>query len=418
MQPLVRIDKDNRILYPCWHFEIQVSCVHQAAQCDTFDESCYIAKDAVTRHAQGCCLVLKAPVRWCRAYKRLLLLHKQYSRIGFLLRVLDDLHLIFPCASRRQVVCLIDQKAMLTSNLYSKCSLLVGQQHYSFTLVGSTQSAVPHQTGSTSTAQPKQDRSKGPALSLKMPKQPQAQPLLDEHHHSIPAETSHGATALRQAQPLPHQNQQSGPAHSGRAGRRHQPQGLQQDTSHVRSSPLYAASESEDSECESSAGNHAKHQRAQSCQDLKSNPARSTWAARGHTSSTSNAVPDAQKPEAKKGDVVIPQPARQTRASSGQASRAAKPPTGRAQGRAKPTAPVKQAGRQKGGKLAGPGDEDDLEGFGLLSEDEQLPMRPSKGGLTKPDGTAQVGRGVSQHVTSCSRNAQRALPACAACCLV
>ena len=278
----------------------------------------------------------------------------------------------------------------------------MGWRRCCFTLVGSAQSAVPHQTGSTSTAQPNQDRSKGPAPSLRMPNQPQAQPLQAEHHHSILAETLHGATALPQAQPLPHQKQQSGPAQSGRAGRRHQPQGLQQDTSHVLSSPLYAASESEDSDCESSAGNHAKHHQAQSSQDLKSNSARPIRASRGHTLFTSNAVPNAQKPEAKKGDGVIPQPARQTRASSGQASRAVKPPTGRAQGRAKPTAPVKQAGRQKGRKHAGPGDEDDLEGFGLLSEDEQLPMRPSKGGLPKPDGTAQVRRGISQHVTSYS----------------
>lgn len=160
----------------------------------------------------------------------------------------------------------------------------------------------------------------------------------------------------------------------------------------MRSSPLYAASE--DSESESSAGNHAEHHQAQASQDLKSNSARPIRAARAHPSSTSNAAVDAHKPEAKKDDVVMPLPARQTRASSGQASRAVKPPTGRPQGRAKPSAPVKQAGKQKGRKHVGPGDRDDSEGFGLLSEDEQLPVRPSKGGLAKPDGTAQVRRGI------------------------
>ena len=173
----------------------------------------------------------------------------------------------------------------------------------------------------------------------------------------------------------------------------------------MRSGPLYAASEGEDSESESSAGNHAEHRQAQASQDLKSNPARPIRAGRARTSSTSNAAVDAQKPEAKKDDVVMPQPARQTRASSGQASRAVKPPTGRAQGRAKPTATVKQAGRQKGGKHTGPGNEDDREGCGLLSEDEQLLVRPSKGGAAKPDGTAQVRKGTPQY-------AQRAPSVC------
>ena len=173
----------------------------------------------------------------------------------------------------------------------------------------------------------------------------------------------------------------------------------------MRSSPLYAASESEGSESESSAGNHAEHHQAQASQDRKSNAGRPTRADRAHTSSTNNAAVDAQKPEAKKDDVVMPQPARQTRASSGQASRAVKPPTGRAQGRAKPTDAAKQAGKQKGRKHAAPGDEDDQEGFGLLSEDEQLPVRPSKGGFAKTDGPAQVRRGIPQH-------AQRAPSVC------
>lgn len=275
-------------------------------------------------------------------------------------------------------------------------------------LAGSTQSAVPHQTGSTSTAQPNQDRSKGPAPSLRLPKQPQAQPLLDEDHCSIPAQSSraHAATALTQAQPLPHQNQQSGPAQSARAGRRHQPQALHQDPPNVRSSPLYAASEGEDSESESSAGNHAEHHQTQSAQEQESNPVRPTRASRAHTSSRSNAAVDTQKPKAEKDAVVMPQPARQTRASSGQASRAVKPPTGRAQGRAKPTAPARQVGRQKGRKHAGPGDQDDQEGFGLLSEDEMLPVRPSKARPSKQHGTAQVGRGIPQHAK------REACPAC------
>lgn len=261
---------------------------------------------------------------------------------------------------------------------------------------GSVQSAVPYQTGSTSTAQPNQDRSKGPAPSLRLPKQPQAQPLLDEDHCSIPAQSSraHAATALPQAQPLHHQNQQSGPVLSARAKRCHQPQALQEEALHVRSSPLYAASEGEDSESESSAGNRAEHHQTQSAQDQESNPVRPTRASRAHNSSKSNAAVDAQKPKAKKDAVVMAQPSRQTRASSGQASRAVKPPTGRAQGRAKPSAPVRQVGRQKGRKHAGPGAEDDQEGFGLLSEDEMLPVRSSKaGGPAKQDGAAQVRRG-------------------------
>lgn len=165
----------------------------------------------------------------------------------------------------------------------------------------------------------------------------------------------------------------------------------------MRSSPLYAGSEGEDSESESSAGKHAEHHQTQSAQDQESNPVRPTRASKAHTSSKSNAAVDAQRPKAKKDAVVIPQPARQTRASSGQASRATKLPTGRAQGRTKPTAPVRQMGRQKGRKHAGTADEDDQEGFGLLSEDEMLPVRPSKGGPSKQDGTAQVGRGIPQH---------------------
>ena len=233
--------------------------------------------------------------------------------------------------------------------------------------------------------------------------------MLNEHHCSTPAETSRagGPSALPQAQPLPHQNQLRCPAQSGRAGRCQPLQALQQDSSHMHSSPLYAASESEDSEFESSAGNHAKQHQAQASQDHKSNPARPMRTARAHTSSFSNAAVDAHKPEAKKDDAVMPQPARQTRASSGQASRAVKPPTGRAQSRAKHTAPAKQADKQKGRKH-GPGGKDDQEGFGLLSEDEQLPVRPSKGDVSKPDCTVQVRWGISPRVTSCSQHAQRA----------
>ena len=222
-----------------------------------------------------------------------------------------------------------------------------------------------------------------------MPKQLQAQPLLDEDHRNIPAQSSraHVTTALPQLQPLPRQNQQSGPAQSARTGRQ-KPQVLQEDPPHVRSSPLYAASEGEDSESESSAGKRTEHQQAQASQDLKSNQARPTRVTRAHTSSTSNAAMDAQKPVAKQDDVVMPQPARQTRASSGQASRAVKPPTGRAQGKAKPTAPAQQVQRQQGRKHAG--DQHDLEGFGLQSEDEQQPVRPSKGGPSKPGVAAQV----------------------------
>lgn len=254
---------------------------------------------------------------------------------------------------------------------------------YHIAVAGSAQSAVPLQNANTSTAQPDHDCSKGPAPSLRaLPEQPHAQRSLAEKHHSIPAQAS---TVQPQPQALPHQNQQSGP----RAGRQ-QPQALQGDHPLVRSSPLYAASEAEDSESESSAGRHTEHPQAQAAQDPRVKQGRVLRGARDHPSSTSNPATDAQQPVVKQDQVMLPQPARQTGASSGQASRAVKPPSGRAQGRAKPKAPANPVGRQKGKKHAGLGDADDLDGFGLLSEDDQQPTRQSKKASAKPDGVAQV----------------------------
>lgn len=251
---------------------------------------------------------------------------------------------------------------------------------------------MPHQAAKPSTARPNQDRSKGPAPSLRaIPEQLHAQPWLAETHPGILAQSSRaqGSSALPQPKALPRQKQQS----HARKDNHQQPQALQEDHPHVRSSPLYAASEGEDSESESSAGKHTECAQAQGSQDLKTKQAKVVRVGRAHTSTTSNAATDAPKPVAKQDQVgheYLPQPARQTRASSGQASRAVKPPTGRAQGRAKPAAPGNPVGKQKGRKLAGPADADDLEGFGLLSEDEQQPARHAKAGSEKPEGTAQV----------------------------
>lgn len=267
---------------------------------------------------------------------------------------------------------------------------LKAQRFYHIGVAGYAQSSVPHQAGNTSTAQPNHDCSKGPASSMRtMLEQPHAQPLLAEKHHSIPAQAS---TVQPQPQALLHHQ-------NGSRASRQPPQALQGDHPLVRSSPLYAASEAEDSESESSAGRHAEHPQAQAAQDPRAKQGRAVRAAKGAPSSTSNPVTYAQEPVAKQDQVVMPQPARQTCASSGQASRAVKPPSGRAQGRAKPTAPANPEGRQKGKKHAGLGDADDLEGFGLLSEDEQQPTRRSKGASVKPDGIAQVQqqKGLTPH---------------------
>ncbi len=153
----------------------------------------------------------------------------------------------------------------------------------------------------------------------------------------------------------PKQHQRNGPAQSSRAGRQ-QPQGQ------ARSSPLYAESEGEESETESSAGGSAAADEAEQQQ---------------------------QQVEAAQKEPVVPEP-RQTR-TSGQASRAtAKPPTGRA--KAKPTAPPRDKAAfdlPKGRRQAAPTDEEDVEGFGLFSEDQE-PARQSRAGRPKPDSKAQV----------------------------
>lgn len=165
--------------------------------------------------------------------------------------------------------------------------------------VGSGQSALPHQVHSASTGLPEQDHRNGPAQSIK-------------------------------AQPQQSQGQ---------------------DRSQVRRSPLYAESEGDESENESSTGG-------------------------------SEAAVEAEQQQ------LILEP-RQTRAS-GQASRAAlKPPTGRAKGRAAPTAPGNKAdldlpkGRRQ---LAPVGEDEEVDGFGLFSQDEQEPTRQSKTSRVKPDG--------------------------------
>ena len=197
---------------------------------------------------------------------------------------------------------------------------------------GSGQSTLPHQTRSCSTGQPEQIQHSGPAQSSKAnPRQPQAQ-----------------------AQP----EQRNGPAQSSRAVSQ-QPQAPAR--SQARSSPLYADSEGEDSETESSNGG-------------------------------SEAAREAEQPQQQQQPVLEP---RQTRAS-GQASRAAsKPPTGRAKGGAGPSAPPlrkkKAQDLPKGRRQAAPTDEEeDVEGFGLFSQDQQEPVRQSKHSRVKPNGKVQV----------------------------
>ena len=184
--------------------------------------------------------------------------------------------------------------------------------------------------------------------------------------------------------PLPHQTcsastgqpdqaQRSGPAQPPGAARQ-QPQYQPK----VRSSPLYAESEGEDSETESSAGGSVaadeaeqqqQHQRVQSAQ---------------------------QQP------VVTEQ--RPSRAS-GQASRAvSKPPTSRAQGRGLPAGPVRKTEALEGRRRTAPIDNDDeAEGFGLISEDEQEPARKAKAGRPKPDSKAQVVTPLAHPITTSKR---------------
>ena len=189
---------------------------------------------------------------------------------------------------------------------------------------------MPHQTRSASTGQPEQIQHNGPALSSRAnSRQPQAQPQLERRNG--PAQSSRAVCQQSQA-----------PARS-----------------QARSSPLYAESEGEDSETESSnGGSEAAHEAEQ---------------------------PQQQQP------MLEP---RQTRAS-GQASRAAsKPPTGKAKGGAGPSAPLMKNKAQdlpKGRRQVAPADEEeDVEGFGLFSQDQQEPVRQSKHSRVKPNGKVQV----------------------------
>jgi len=196
---------------------------------------------------------------------------------------------------------------------------------------GSGQSALPRQTRSASTGQPEQIQHSGPAQSSRAnPRQPQAQPQPEQH---------------------------TGPAQSSRAVCQ-QPQAPAR--SQARSRPLYAESEGEDSETESSNGG-------------------------------SEAAGEAEQQQQQLRPVLEP---RQTRAS-GQASRAAsKPPTGRAKGRAGPSAPLRKNNAQELPKsrrqVAPTDDEQDMEGFGLFSQDQQEPVRQSKHSRVKPNGKVQV----------------------------
>ena len=267
------------------------------------------------------------------------------------------------------------------------------------------QSSVPQQTGSMASAQRIRDHGNGPSkkiqANLPLPKA-HLQPQVDDRQRSsIPAQSSgaHGQTALRQPhsqrQILPHKDQQSDPALSSGAGPLHQPPALPQEQLHVRSSPLYAASEGKDSESESSAGNVAQHRQQQAPQATMPKQAMPIRAASAHTSSAGNAPVSCQDKAAKQDEAKVYQPvARQTRAHSGQALRAAKPPTGRAQGRAQGkgqggaqgTAPARHVEAKKGRKHTG--EDDDQEGFGLLSEDEQhRPVRQTKVAQSKPGNT-------------------------------
>ncbi len=195
---------------------------------------------------------------------------------------------------------------------------------------GSGQSTLPHQTRSASTGQPEQIQHSGPAQSSRAnPRQPQAHP-----------------------QP----EQRNGPAQSSRAVGQ-QPQAPAR--SQARSSPLYAESEGEDSETESSNGG-------------------------------SEAAREAEQPQQQQ-PVVEPRHAR----ASDQASRAAsKPPTGRGKGGAGPSAPLRKKKAQdlpKGRRQVAPtDDEEDVEGFGLFSQDQQEPVRQSKQSRVKPNGKVQV----------------------------
>ncbi len=192
---------------------------------------------------------------------------------------------------------------------------------------GSGQSTLPHKTRSASTGQPEKIQHSGPAQSSRA--NPQAQPQPEQHN--APAQSSRAVCQQPQA-----------PARS-----------------QARSSPLYAESEGEDSETESSNGG-------------------------------SEAAREAEQPQQQQ-PVLEP---RQTRAS-GQASRAAsKPPTGRAKGGAGPSAPLRKKKAQelpKGRRQAAPADdEEDVEGFGLFSQDQQEPVRQSKHSRVKPNGKVQV----------------------------
>ncbi|DBA95844.1 hypothetical protein WJX77_010833 [Trebouxia sp. C0004] len=213
---------------------------------------------------------------------------------------------------------------------------LPGQQGQWKTKRGAGQSTLPHQTGSASTRQP------------------------EKIQHSIPAQSSRPNVRQPQAQSQPEQH--NGPAQSSRAACQ-QPQALAR--SQARSSPLYAESEGEDSETESSNGG-------------------------------SEAAREAEQPQQQQQPEVEP---RQTRAS-GRASRAAsKPPTGRAKGRAGPSAPLRKKNSQeppKGSRQIAPSDdEEDVEGFGLFSQDQQEPVRQSKHSRVKPHGKVQE----QSHVT-------------------
>ena len=225
--------------------------------------------------------------------------------------------------------------------------------------------------------------------------QPQPQSLpYDYQHDGMPAQSSRaqGQTTLRQPhsqrQVLPQKDQQSGLAQSIGAGPLHQPHALPQDQPHLRSSPLYAASEGEDSESESSAGNIAQLCQQQAPQGITPKQAVPNRAASAHTLSAGNAAVSGQGQAAKQDKVRLSQPiARQTRAHRGQASRTNKPSTGRAQGRAQVTAPARHIEAKRGRKSIG--EVDDQEGFGLLSEDEQQSVGQTKIAQSKP-GNSQV----------------------------
>ena len=228
--------------------------------------------------------------------------------------------------------------------------------------------------------------------------------LLDEDQRGIPAQPrATGRSALPHTQALPQEDQQSKSGQTARAASCHQPQTLSQQQAYACSSPLYAGSEGEDGDSEPSAGMVAQDRQQQRAQGSMPKHATSGQAGGVHGTKALDAAVTAQRQAGRQNQAQVLQPTtRQTRASCGQASRAGKPTTdkgqgnaqGKAQGRSKPTGPAKAPKGNRGKKHTAPVDEDDLEGFGLLSAENPLqPVRQPNVAQPKPDNKAEVQSG-------------------------